>query len=424
MATSTEQKHFSGLHLFCGIFLIAVGFASIATTRLDIAIILPEVMKGIGVASISVGGLISTFTVLGTGIAEPFFGRLSDLISRRLALALGLGLFSLFSLLTAVATNLPSMLVVRILLGMAQGMFIPAYFAFIGGAFKRRGLVLGSLAGLFTVGSAINPLTTRGIFLSAGKAWQAPFIVYGIFGLVLALVVFGFGAGGLYERGRTHASAATVVSEAQAVAEGKTGIFSSSMLLLMAVMVCWGLTQYGYLGLFVTFLRTHQHFTLGDAAKVASIASWTSFVFSFFGGWLSDHIGRRTALLIFGVVGLVVSYPLFTVTTTFGTALVLAAVFQAANGTFYPLGVAYSQDMARAQHLGGHSGAVSGIGHLMAGVSGLIAGSIAAAAGFGAIGIEFVIGSAIMVICLYFTIDPVQKAKRTARELALHPQVA
>ncbi|HVA25800.1 MAG TPA: MFS transporter, partial [Chloroflexota bacterium] len=309
--TASTQRRYGGIHIFWGIFFIAVGFASIATTRLDIAIILPEVMKGIGVVSLAAGGLISTLTVLGTDIAEPFLGRLSEVVSRRLVLALGLGLFALFSLFTATAANLPStanlpsMIVVRILLGVGQGMFIPAYFAFLGGAFsRRRGFVLGSLAGLFTVGAAINPLTTRAIFSAAGNAWRAPFIAYGVFGLVLAALVYLLGGGGLFEMGRHHAAEATAESEAQATAEGKTGIFSRSMLLLLAVMVCWGLTQYGYLGLFVTFLRTRQHFTPGAAGVVASVAGWTSFVFSFVGGWLSDHIGRRKSLLIFGVVGL------------------------------------------------------------------------------------------------------------------------
>ncbi len=42
----------------------------------------------------------------------------------------------------------------RILLGVGQAMFIPAYFAFVGGIYgKRRGLMCGSLAGLFTSAS-------------------------------------------------------------------------------------------------------------------------------------------------------------------------------------------------------------------------------------------------------------------------------
>src|SRR5690348_16529868 len=148
------QRAFKPAQLYASIVFLAIGFASVAWTRLGLAIILPEVMKGIGVTSLALGGLVSTFTVLGTGIAEPLLGRLSDVVSRRMALALGLGLFSLFCLLTAFASNLPQMMVVRILLGMSQGLFIPTYLAFVGSAFgKRRGIAIAALVGVFTLGN-------------------------------------------------------------------------------------------------------------------------------------------------------------------------------------------------------------------------------------------------------------------------------
>ena len=62
---------------------------------------------------------------------------------------------------------------------------------------------------------------------------------------------------------------------------------------------------------------------------------------------------------------------------------------------------------------------MSGVGHIMAGVSGLIAGSIAASDGFNAVGWEFVACSAIMVISLYFTVDPVHSARLALRRAAV-----
>lgn len=175
--------------LVVAVVLVAMGFTFLAPTRLDIAILLRNIMQGIGVTSLAAGGLISTATLIGDGITEPFLGRLSDRWSRRLSLSLGIALFSFFTLLTALATNFTSMLIVRVLLGIGQAMFIPAHFAFLGGAFGRhRGLVLGSLAGLFTVGAAINPLLTKALF-DAGHTWQTPFWYYGVFGLLLAAAV-------------------------------------------------------------------------------------------------------------------------------------------------------------------------------------------------------------------------------------------
>ncbi len=188
------------------------------------------------------------------------------------------------------------------------------------------------------------------------------------------------------------------------------------MLLLLVTMMFWGLTQYGFLGIFVTYLRTQQHFSLGMAADVAAIAGWFSFGFSFVAGYLSDHIGRRRSLMIFGCVALLLAAPLFVLPQTFVSAAILASIFQAANGTFYPVGVAYAQDFAKAENLGAHSGAVSGMGHLVAGVAGFVVASIAGAYSYAAVGWFFVAASVVMVVTIALTRDP-----REMREPQLAP---
>jgi MFS family permease len=402
--TTTSTPRPNGARLLVAIVLVAVGFALLAPTRIDIAILLKEVMAGIGVASLGAAGLISTATLLGDGIFEVFWGRLSDRWSRMGTLALGVALYSLFSILTATATNLPMMYLMRILLGVGQAMFIPAYFAFIGGIYgKRRGLLCGSLAGLFTVGLALNPIMTKDMY-QATHQWQTPFIAYGVFGLALAVCIYlvGRGPARVYDT-RLHELPAPAVSHD---ASRWGWLFHRNMVLLLITMMFWGVTQYGFLGILVIYLRSAQHFSLGEAADVAAIAGWSSFGFSFVGGYISDHIGRRRSLLIFGCVALVLAWPLFVMPQTFVSAAIITSIFQAANGTFYPVGVAYAQDFARAEHLGSHSGAVSGMGHLIAGVAGFIVASIAGAFGYPALGWFFVAASIVMVVAIAFTLDP------------------
>jgi len=392
--------------LALAITLVAIGFALLAPTRLDIAILLREVMQGLGVVSLGAAGLISTATLLGDGLTEMFWGRMSDRWSRGGALACGIAFYSLFSVLTATATSLPMLYLMRILLGVGQAMFIPAYFAFIGSLHgKRRGLLLGSLAGLFTIGVAINPILTDQMYKASGN-WKTPFIGYGVFGLVLALAVF------LVARGQDRiydlrpAEDPSPAGTAAKVGSPWAWLGDRNMLLLLLTMMFWGLTQYGFLGIFVTYLRTAQHFSLGEAASVASIAGWFAFAFSFVAGYLSDHIGRRWTLIIMGVTGVLLAAPLFVLPQSFMSAAILASLFQAANGTFYPLGVAYAQDTARAENLGLHSGAVSGLGHLVAGIAGFIAGSIAGGFGYAALGWFFAAASVVMVVAIALTRDP------------------
>ena len=88
------------------------------------------------------------------------------------------------------------------------------------------------------------------------------------------------------------------------------------------------------------------------------------------------------------------------------SSAILASIFQAANGTFYPVGVAYAQDFAHAEHLGSHSGAVSGIGHLVAGVAGFIVAAVAESFGYAAVGWFFFAASIVMVVTIALTRDP------------------
>lgn len=422
MTTLASDKPGAGVkrpaHLGLAVLLVAIGFALLAPTRIDIAIILREVMAGVGVASLAAAGLISTATLLGDGVVEIFCGHISDRWSRGGTLALGIALYSLFSILTAAATSLWVLYLMRILLGVGQAIFIPAYFAFVGGIYgRRRGLLLGSLGGMFTIGLALNPLMTRAMFRATG-AWQAPFIAYGVFGLALAACIYfvGRGKSRLYDT-RLH----ELPPPPDAHPESRTAwLTNRNMLLLLITMGCWGLTQYGFIGIFVTYLRTARHFTLAEAAGVASIAGWSAFVFSFIAGYLSDHIGRRWSLMIFGTVALLLAAPLFVLQQTFLSAAIFASIFQAANGVFYPVGIAYAQDFARAESLGAHTGAVSGIGHLAAGVAGLIAGSLAAGFGYGAVGWFFVAASIVMVVAIALTRDP----RMRARSAAAAPSVA
>jgi MFS family permease len=188
------------------------------------------------------------------------------------------------------------------------------------------------------------------------------------------------------------------------------------MLLLIGTMLCWGLTQYAYLGLYVTYLRQGQGFSLDSATLVASIAGWGAYAAAFLIGWTSDQIGRRRTLMITGGIAAIVSFPLFSMTSSFAAALVLAVVFQAANGSFFGLGVAYAQDMARSRNLGGRSGMTTGAGHIMSGFAGGVAATIATAFGFQAIGVELTLLCVVMVVCIYLTVDRAYEARREARQ--------
>jgi predicted MFS family arabinose efflux permease len=267
---------------------------------------------------------------------------------------------------------------------------------------------------MFTIGTAINPLLTRAIFNAGGNAWQAPSLVYGVFGIAVAAVVFALGRSGIYDRARAKQQTARNPL-ATPTHEPWRSQFDRSMLLLVLTMICWGLSQYAYLGLYVTYLRQAQNFSLDTATYVASIAGWCAYAAAFLIGWTSDQIGRRRTLLITGTIAALVSYPLFAFTTSFWPAVICGVIFQASNGSFFGLGVAYAQDMARGRGLGGRSGMTTGAGHIMSGLAGGVAASVASAFGFQVVGLELAVLCVVMVTCIYLTVDRAYEARMAER---------
>jgi MFS family permease len=148
---------------------------------------------------------------------------------------------------------------------------------------------------------------------------------------------------------------------------------------------------------------------------VATTAGWISYASAFLIGWTSDQIGRRRTLLITGTIGVLVGIPLFTVTSTFWVAVILGALFGVGNGSFFGLGVAYAQDMARGRGLGGRSGMTTGAGHVMSGLAGGVAGAIAAPFGYQAVGVELTLLCVVMVVCIYLTVDRAYEARVAER---------
>ncbi len=403
-SASTQSRKPNAVHLGFAVFFAAIGFILCAPTRLDIAIIFKEVMHGLGVTSLAAGGFLATATLIGEGVMEMLTGGFSDRWGRMATLVVGLVTFSIFGILTAVSVALPLTYIFRILLGVGQAIFVPAWFAFVGGIHgKRRGVLLGFIGGLFTVGVALNPLLTKDMFQATGN-WQTPFIGYGIFGLVLAAIVYFLGRGPsrIFET-RYH----ELPAPAQAHEESRFGwLLNRNMILVFLVMMFWGFAQYGFLGMLVHYLRGQEHFTLGAAVHVAEIAGWTAFVVGIIGGYVSDHIGRRITLIIFGLIGLVSAPWLWVFPQTFASAAIIAAIYEACTGVFFPLGVAYAQDSARADRLGAHTGIVTGVGHFVAGISGLIVGALAASSGWASVGWVFAGVTAVMVVGIVLTRDP------------------
>jgi MFS family permease len=133
-------------------------------------------------------GLISTSFVLVYAVAGLPLGRWVDQGSRRVVLALGLAVWSLFTGLAGLATTFVAFLCLRAMVGIGEASYAPAANSLVGDLFPsaRRARAVG----LFMLGLPIGLLITYfavGPIVAAFQSWRAPFYLAAIPGLLLAI---------------------------------------------------------------------------------------------------------------------------------------------------------------------------------------------------------------------------------------------
>ncbi len=119
-------------------------------------------------------------------------GRLGDLFGRRRLLLGGIGVFSVASLLCALAPSLAWLIAARALQGVGAAVMMALTMAFVGDAVPkdRTGSAMGLLGTMSAVGTAMGP--SLGGMLIAGWGWPAMFVVNLPLGLLAWLLARRF----------------------------------------------------------------------------------------------------------------------------------------------------------------------------------------------------------------------------------------
>src|SRR3954465_11627364 len=172
--------------LLLGLAAVAVAFAAADTYVVVLA--LPDMMAGAGipVEQLQRAAPIVSGFLLGYVAMLPLIGRIADLRGRVPVLTAALVVFAVGSLVTALAYDLPSMVVGRFLQGVGGGGLVPATLALVADLYpaERRGVPLGIVSAVQELGSVIGPLF--GALILAFSDWRVIFAVNLVVGLVLA----------------------------------------------------------------------------------------------------------------------------------------------------------------------------------------------------------------------------------------------
>src|SRR5919205_426380 len=171
--------------------LAAVAVAFAAADTYVVVLALPDMMASAGLSAqeLQRGAPIVSGFLLGYVAVLPLVGRIADLRGRLPVLVGSLLVFSVGSLVTAAAYDLPSVVAGRFLQGLGGGGLVPATLALVADLYPphRRGVPLGIVGAVQELGSVVGPL--YGAVVLAMADWRAIFWVNLVVGLGLAVAL-------------------------------------------------------------------------------------------------------------------------------------------------------------------------------------------------------------------------------------------
>ena len=290
--------------------IVAASYVVNAADRQVFFVVLPGISDELSFSLVS-GGLLATIFTLGIGLAGFPVGYVLDRFSRKSVMLIGITVYSIFTILTPFPLGFSDMAVYRGVTGIGEAMQQASLFAAAGAYFYRcRSLAFGTLNFAYSLGAFFGPLF-GGILFGATGSWEAPFYIYGVIGLVFVAIIYFIVPNEIAEQidpGAPETAAARVD------AQMPEHLFNRNLVIGVLTAAVVGISMYGYLSLYPTFLQGQLGFNPTDAGFALSMFGIGALV-GIPAGYLGDHFDQR--IIIAALVGAIgTAYLLFHVGQT------------------------------------------------------------------------------------------------------------
>jgi MFS family permease len=387
---------------------IALGFAvlclSYGLNAMDRQVfypLVPEIREEFGF-SLDQAGLLATGFTLGLALTGVPAGYLLDRMSRKTIVVASVVVYSAGTIAIPFAAGFLDMAIYRLVSGVGEGVQATAIYAIIGAYyFHRRALAAGFIGVAFGLGVFLGPVIGQGMAAST-DSWRTPFYVFGVAGLVVALILLVTVPRAMSEAvaGRTGAPDAADYDHVPA------SPYNRNSLAFAITSAVSGLVFYGFLGLYPTFLREQLAFAPGQAALAASLVGFGAMM-ALPVGWLADRVDQRLLLAV-GFVGTAASTLLaYTVATGAAAQYVLAFLIGTfASGVLFTNCTTVLQRSVRPEHVGRGAGLFILTYYVAAAISGLVFARLVAGIGWQGAGLVQLTLLPLVGIAALVLVDP------------------
>lgn len=266
---------------FVPAYFLALGTFAIGTEGFMIAPLLPTIAADLGMSLSATAMLVVIFTLV-LAISSPITTVATGKWNRRDTLVAAMSVFAAGNLLAAFSTNFQTLVVARILMAMASGLYVPNANALAGAISgpNHRGRALAIVSGGMTIAIALGlPL---GAVVGHSFGWRSTFLAVAIMGIIAIVgIVMGIK--------RSVAEGMTVAS----LAERVHVVRQAAVLKLLAVTMFWSIGAYTAYPYVAPYLKAVLNFDVLGVAATVSLWGVAAAVGVTTGGALNDRFGSN-----------------------------------------------------------------------------------------------------------------------------------
>jgi len=278
--------------------------------------------------------------------------------------------FSLCSFASGLAASFLTLILARLLMGLAEGPILPIAQSLVAieSTAAKRGNNMGVMQnfGSNMLGSFAAPLIL--VAIAASYNWRWAFYLAGVPGLIMALLIAKY----VRQPPAPPTPSQPATQAAAPLAEARVGYGAMLqhrnmwLCMVMAIfMVAWMVLGWAFLPLFYTKVRLISKVQM---SYLMSVLGLSAAFFSFVVPALSDRFGRRPVIVIFNLIGLLV--PLAALYFQGSLFMLGALIFigWSASGTFPLFMGTVPSETIPARYVATSLGMVVGLGEILGGV--------------------------------------------------------
>lgn len=310
-------------------YFLALGTFAIGTEGFMIAPLLPTIADDLGMSLSATAMLVVVFTLM-LAVSSPISTVLTGRFNRRATLLLAMAIFTAGNVMAALSTTFSTLLIARILMAAAAGLYVPSANALAGSIAgpQKRGRALAIVSGGMTIAIALGlPL---GAIVGHAFGWRATFVAVAVMGII---AIAGIAAGI-----SNNAGAGTTVAS---LAERLRVVRQPRILKLLSVTLFWSIGAYTAYPYIAPYLSSVLGFGVVGIAATVSMWGFSAAIGVTTGGYFNDRLGSQkvvtiSLLLLFGSFLVLAAATLLGTSAAIVPALAAIAVWGFSVWSFFP----------------------------------------------------------------------------------------